>query len=186
MKAQLDLQAQAASLRCSLIRPKRLARSCVRFLRPRPLILSLLRKDEQGQALVEMALILPALLAVMTAIFAFGAAYSNELTLTNAVGAGAQQLQLIRTTTSDPCADTLAAIKQAAPTLNPSKINLSISLNGAAPISGANCPSATSTLANDQGDPVTVTATYPISLPIMNFKTSSGWVLSATVTEYEY
>ena len=54
---------------------------------------------------------LPLLLLVFTGIFDFGIAYYNQLTLTQAVGAGAQYLQQIRTSTTDPCADTLTAIR---------------------------------------------------------------------------
>jgi len=146
-----------------------------------------LRRGEEGQAMVEMALILPALFAVMTAVFAFAIGFGNELTLTGAVGAAGQHLTTIRTTTSDPCADTLAAIEQAAPNLTPSKINLTLSLNGTTE-TGTSCPSGAAIMEAKgfSGDPVTVTATYPFTLPIMNFKGGLGWVLSATVTEYSY
>jgi Flp pilus assembly protein TadG len=68
---------------------------------------ALLRKGEEGSALVEIALTMPMLLMVMTAICTFAIGFNNQLTLTSAVGSGAQYLQLIRTTTTDPCQDTL-------------------------------------------------------------------------------
>lgn len=141
------------------------------------------RADERGSALVEFALILPAMLAVITAICTFGIAFSNELTLTNAVGAGAQYLQLIRTTTSDPCADTLSAIEAAAPNLKPSSISLSFSLNGTT-VRGNSCAGDQSYLV--QGQPITVSATYPCALAIYGTTFSSACQLSAKVSEYEY
>ena len=142
-----------------------------------------LRRGEEGQALVEIALTLPALLAIITAIFAFAIAFSNQLTLTNAVGAAGQYLQTIRGNATDPCTQALTALTQAAPNLNPAKIAMTLSLNGAA----QNCQTAAATknAKGFQGDTITVTATYPYVLPIMNF-TGVGWNLTATVTEYSY
>ena len=143
-------------------------------------------RKEQGNVLVEVALSLPLLLLVFTGIFYFGIAYSNQLTLTQAVGAGAQYLQQIRTSTSDPCADTLTAIENAAPTLIPGSISLTLNMSGSV-VPGSSCPGDQSDLI--QKEPVTVTATYPCALPIV-FTTGPRWIstcqLSATVTEYEY
>lgn len=126
---------------------------------------------------------LPILLALLTAIVSFGIAFSNQLTLTQAVGTGAQFLQQIRQTTSDPCADTLNAVSQAAPTLKKSNISLSITMNGST-ISGSSCSGSQSNLV--QGQPVTVAATYPCNLQIYGVKLSSTCNLGAQVTEYEY
>jgi Flp pilus assembly protein TadG len=150
---------------------------------------ALRRNGEQGQAMVELALVMPALLMVMTAIYTFGTAYNNQVTLTNAVGIGGQYLSSIRSTTSNPCADTLTAIENAAPKFTAANINLTISINGTLE-SGSTCTGATSTLLDAQGDPVTVTATYPCFLSIMSAgygpKFISNCQLSATVTELEY
>ncbi|MGO8750652.1 MAG: TadE/TadG family type IV pilus assembly protein [Thermoguttaceae bacterium] len=144
-------------------------------------------RKEQGNVLVEVALSLPLLLLVFTGIFYFGIAYSNQLTLTQAVGAGAQYLQQIRTSTSDPCADTLTAIENAAPTLTTSKISLTLNLNGTPETNKTTCSGAQQYLAEQE--PVTVTATYPCSLPIV-FTRGTTWVstcsLTARVTEFEY
>ena len=143
----------------------------------------LLSGGSQGSVLVEIALVLPMLLAVLTAICAFGVAFNNALSLTSAVGLGAQQLQLIRTTTSDPCADTLSAIKAAAPSLQGSSINLSITMNGTT-VTGSSCSGDQSDLV--AGGPVTVSATYACALPIYGTTFSKACQLSAKVTEYEY
>ena len=144
---------------------------------------ALLSGGSQGGAMVEMALVLPILLAVVTGICAFGVGFNNELSLTSAVGAGAQQLQLIRTTTSDPCADALAVIVANAPNLRKASIILSITMNGNT-YAGGSCSGHQSDLV--AGQPVTISATYACALPIYNLKFSSACQLSAKVTEYEY
>jgi Flp pilus assembly protein TadG len=150
-------------------------------------VIAFLRGGEEGSSLIEIALTMPILLAVITAICTFAVGFNNQLTLTSAVGAGAQYLQLIRTTTSDPCADTLNAIKSAAPSLKSSSLSLSFNLDGTI-VTGSSCPSNTANLV--QGEPVTVTATYPCVLSIMPMgygtKFVSNCQLSAKVTEYEY
>jgi len=144
---------------------------------------ALLRRGEMGSVLVEMALTMPMLLAVITAICSFAVAFNNQLTLTTAVGTGGQYLQLIRTTTTDPCADTLTAIENAAPSLKPSSISLSFNLNGTS-VTGNSCAGDQSYLV--QGEPVTVTAKYPCALAIYGTKFTTGCQLSAAVTSYEY
>jgi Flp pilus assembly protein TadG len=144
---------------------------------------ALLCGESEGSALVEIALVMGPMLAVLTAICAFAVGFNNQLTLTSAVGSGAQYLQLIRTTTTDPCKDTLTAIEGAAPSLTPSSIGLSFSLNGTT-VTSTSCPGDQSDLA--QGAPVTVTATYPCALPIYGTTFSQKCQLTAKVTEYEY
>jgi Flp pilus assembly protein TadG len=149
---------------------------------------------EHGNMLVEIAISMPLLLLVCTGIFDFGIAYYDQLTLIQAVGSGAQYLQEIRTTTTNPCSDTLAAIEKAAPTLAPGKIALAITMNGTSepstgtPTTNLSCSGAQSYLV--QQAPVVVTATYPCSLPIV-FTRGVTWISSCQLsvpplTEYEY
>ena len=144
------------------------------------------RSGEEGAALVEFAVVVPLMLTMITGIFAVGIAFNNQLTLTQAVGAGAQHLQVIRTTTSNPCSDTFHTITAAAPNLKSANIILTITINNGTPLVGNSCASATSTLQGAQGEPVTVAATYPCNLQISGVKIASGCQLAATVTEYEY
>ncbi|HEX4031104.1 MAG TPA: TadE/TadG family type IV pilus assembly protein [Terracidiphilus sp.] len=145
---------------------------------------------EDGNSLVEFALTLPILMAVLMAIFEFGIAFNSQLQLTQAVGAGAQYLQTIRTTTTDPCQDTMTAIKNSAPTLKASSISLSLTMSGGSPVSGSTCSGQQSQLS--QGGPVTVYATYPCNITIFGvnlggLKTRTfSCSLTAQVTEYEY
>ena len=143
------------------------------------------RRGEEGGALVELAMTLPILLAILTGIVSFGIAFSNQLSLTQGVGTGAQYLQQIRTTTTDPCADTLNAITQSTPTLKKANITLTVNINGTN-YSGSSCSGGASTLSQAQNKPVTVTAFYPCNLSIYGVSLSSSCKLGAQVTEYEY
>jgi Flp pilus assembly protein TadG len=146
---------------------------------------ALLRSREEGSALVEIALVTPIIMALLTGICTFAVGFNNQLTLTSAVGAGAQYLQLIRSTTTDPCADTLAAIEAAAPNLKPSSLNIIVTMDGVTPSqTGNSCPGAQVDLVEQQ--PITVSATYPCALAIYGTTFTNACQLRAKVSEYEY
>ncbi len=146
-----------------------------------------LRRGEEGSALVEIALIMGPMLAVMTAICTFAVGFSNQLTLTQAVGAGAQYLQVRQTSSTDPCADALTAIEAAAPNLTAASINVYVSINSIATTQTGNSCSGAVLIA---GDPVTVAATYPCVLTIMPLGYGTNFIskctLTAKATEYVY
>jgi Flp pilus assembly protein TadG len=187
MKFQIDVHGQAEARNLSLNRGSTSPGTHVGLLSIGRRLRTALRSSEEGSAIVELALALPILLAILTAICTFAIGFNNQMTLTSAVGAGAQYLQVIRTTTSDPCADTLKAISAAAPNLNSANISLSFNLNGTT-VTGNSCAGYQSYMT--QGQSVTVSATYPCTLSIMpmNYGPSFGssCQLSAQVTEYEY
>jgi Flp pilus assembly protein TadG len=146
---------------------------------------TLFSHGDEGGALVEIALAVPALLGVFTGIVAFGLAYSNQVTLTQGVGAAGQYLTQIRTSTTDPCLDTFNALKSAAPSLTPASITYTVTLNGTTPtMNGNSCPGSQTLLV--QGTPVMVYATYPCGLSILGAKFGSSCQIAAKVTEYEY
>jgi Flp pilus assembly protein TadG len=138
---------------------------------------------ETGNALVEFAFVLPMMMVVITGLYSFGVTLSNQIALTQATGAGAQYLITLRGNTTDPCADTLTAIQSAAPNLNTSALNLTLTMNGVA-VSGNSCAGQSSSLM--QGQAVTVATTYPCSLLIYGLNLGSGCQLAAQVTEFEY
>jgi len=140
-------------------------------------------RNEEGSVIAELAIALPVLMLLITGVFSFAAAYSNELTLTQAVGAGGQYLQQIRNTTSNPCKDVLTTIENSAPTLNPNNISLTLTMNGTS-VSGNSCSGDQSDLI--EGSPVTVSATYPCNLHVFSMNFGSSCQLSAQVTEFEY
>jgi len=155
-----------------------------------------LRSGEEGQALVEFVLVtFFVLLPLLTGIFTCGIAYSNKVTLTNAVGQAAQSLQVNRsqTTTEDPCAIAWSALTAAAPGLKQSTsgsgtngLAMQLQLNGGSAISGSSCPSDWNTFEGTQGDTNTVIATYPCNLAIYGMKFAAGCTITAQVAVYEY
>jgi Flp pilus assembly protein TadG len=138
---------------------------------------------EDGNIIVEMALAVPVLMILFTGVITFASAYNNQIVLTQAVGTGAQYLQQLRGSTTDPCKDTLTAIENAAPYLTPGSISLTVTMDGTQK-TGNSCSGSQSDLV--QGTAVTVLATYPCTLSIYNMKFTSSCQLSAEVTEYEY
>ncbi|MGA8782946.1 MAG: TadE/TadG family type IV pilus assembly protein [Terracidiphilus sp.] len=143
-------------------------------------------RDEDGNILVELALILPTCMMVLTGIFSFAFAYSNELMLTNAVGSGATYLQQNAPYTTDPCSDALTKIEAAAPSLIASNINLTLTINNGTPVTGSSCQSSASSLNTATGIPVNVSATYPCNIHVLNFTISPTCKLTAQTTEYVY
>ncbi len=150
-------------------------------------------KDEEGQSLVEFALVAPILIAVLMGIFEFGIAFYNQLQLTQAVGQGAlylQQQDPANSGITDPCASAFTYIKNSAPSLNPNNITLTVTMGSNPPITGSSCSSDISEFAAEE--PVTIQATYPcnITLFAVNLDHISAWnfncTLSAQVTEYQY
>jgi Flp pilus assembly protein TadG len=142
-----------------------------------------LSRSEEGGALVEIALTVPVLLGVLTGIVTFGLAFSNQLTLTQAVGSAGQYLAQIRTSTTDPCADTWKALKNGAPGLTAASISMTLTMNGTVK-TGTTCSGSQTYLV--QGSPVSVYATYPCSLAIYGKSFAGSCQLTAKVTEYEY
>jgi Flp pilus assembly protein TadG len=189
MKDQIESLGQTMALKRSLDRAAKSGESHVGRGALVRRVRALLRSGEQGQSMVEFALAMPAVLAVITATFTFSIAFYQQMTLTNAVSAAAMDVQTIRLTTSDPCADTLTALEAAGPTLKAASINLTVTINGTAE-PGQTCTGATSVLAAAQGEPVAVTATYPCFLSIMNAGYKAHFIsncqLSAKATVYEY
>jgi Flp pilus assembly protein TadG len=102
MKRVNDLRGQAAVSRTA----GAISLSLANGLRAR------LRYGDKGQSLVEFALVLPALLGVLLAIFELGIFLINYQTLTQSVDQGGVALQEIYSTTfaSDPCAAIATAV----------------------------------------------------------------------------
>jgi Flp pilus assembly protein TadG len=140
------------------------------------------RRGERGQAILEIAFFLPFLLMVLTGILWFGFAINNQLELTSGVQIGAQFLANSRTSTTNPCADTLTAIVNASPVLVKSNITLTLTMNGTA-VPGQSCAGDQTMLVS--GSTVTVAATYPCTLPVYGTKFASC-KLGASQSEYEY
>jgi len=171
MKTINDLQAQAIARSRGL---NRAAESLGMRNEPRPIggrFRALLRRGERGQAILEMAFLLPFLLALVTGICYFGIAMNNYLSLQSAVTAGAVNLaenQNLATPVANACTVATGVIQGAS--------NLQITSSQITYSSGA-CAGGLSS-----GTLVTVTATYPCVLPIYSMGFHSC-TLSATSSQ---
>jgi Flp pilus assembly protein TadG len=149
-------------------------------LRPDPM------RREDGGALIEMALVFPMLMLIVTAIFAFGIGLNNYLEMTNAVSIAGRQMAISRGQTTDPCAQAVTTIESAAPQLKPASLTFSFVLNGT-PYSGTSCSSSsTSTGAAGnlvQGASAQVTVTYPCNLAVYGRNYAPTCSLVAQTTE---
>jgi Flp pilus assembly protein TadG len=124
-------------------------------------------RREEGQALVEFALVAPILFLILFGIVQFGIAFKHSIALTDAVRAGARKATVSRTL-ADPVSATKAAVLNAASDLDPDKVDVTVD-SGWTP--GAN---------------VTVTATYPYDINILGIVVASGDLHSATTERVEY
>ena len=128
------------------------------------------RNTDQGQAVVEFAVILPVLLLILFAILQFGVVFNNYIQVTAAAREGARKASVSRSlgTASAESAATTAA-KNAAPGLNQSNITVSF----------PNSPSFA------QGSDVSVQVTYPYSISIIGLVVASGNLSSTTTMRVE-
>jgi Flp pilus assembly protein TadG len=136
--------------------------------------LSKIRRAQEGQAMVEFALVLPLLLLLIMGIIQFGILFNNYVTLTDAVRAGARQAAVSRTMT-DPVAATESRVKKSAAGLKDTDIAITVTPYD------PNDGSATWV----QGGDVTVKATYPYNINLFGVVVMSGRFESETTERVE-
>lgn len=128
-------------------------------------------RDDTGQTMVELTLLLPILLVLLLGILQFGVIWNNYVTLTDAVRAGARKAAVSRPLGA-ASATTAAqqAVRDAAGDLDPSKL-----------------PNPTVTSTWQHGDPVTVCAQYPyaITIALLGIHAKSGNLKSCTQERVE-
>jgi len=129
---------------------------------------------ETGGAMVEMALVMPVMLCLITGIFSVSMALYQKLQLAEAMSSAGRVLAADRGAT-DPCADTVAAVDAAAPGLATSSIGLTVIIDGNT--YGTNKSTVSCTAAGGANNPLmpagstaVIQATYPCSLSIYNVK----------------
>jgi Flp pilus assembly protein TadG len=123
---------------------------------------------ESGQALVEFALLLPALLFIVFAIAQFGGLFNHYVTITDATRAGARMAAVSRLT-GNPVTAAVQAVRDSATDLDQSKLQVTVT------------PSPPWTI----GQQVTVTATYPYSVDLVGIVVKSGTLTSSTKERVE-
>lgn len=157
-------------------------RAPVRALRTKAV--RLLRRQDEGSAIVEMAVTLPIMMALITGIFSFSIALYQKLQLAEAVSNAGHVLATDRGDT-DPCNTATSALYAASPGLTQSKITLTYTLNGTAYSSGTTSCPGTSGAANSNmvaGGTAEIQATYSCTLGVYGMKYTSCSVASQ-VTE---
>jgi Flp pilus assembly protein TadG len=132
------------------------------------------RRSEDGQAMVEFALVLPILLLLVMGIIQFGILFNNYVTLTDAVRAGARQAAVSRDL-PDPVGVATARVKSSGAGLDESKLEVTVTPYD------PNDGSATWA----QGGDVTVEAKYPYSINLFGMVVMSGKIKSTTTERVE-
>jgi Flp pilus assembly protein TadG len=128
-------------------------------------------RSNNGQTIVEFALILPILCVLLFGVIQFGILFNNYVTLTDAVRAGARKAAVSRPLgASGAISAAQQAVRDAATDLDPSKL-----------------PDATVTSSWDHGEPVTVCAKYPyaITIALLGITAASGNLTSCTKERVE-
>jgi hypothetical protein len=124
-------------------------------------------REERGQSLVEFALVLPVLVILFFAILQLGLALNNYLTLTDAVRVGARKAAVSRLE-GDTCGPAQRAVIDNRGGLDPAALDVP-------------CPSSSWV----PGDPVTVTATYPVRIEVFGVVFKSGRMTSSATERVE-
>jgi Flp pilus assembly protein TadG len=142
-------------------------------------VLGFLRKED-GQGMVEFAMVLPILLAVMLGIVQFGIIFNNYETLTDASRVAARKAATARWS-GDVGAAARQAAKNSSGNLDQSKLGIDIE---ACPPGTYPCPNGASDPTNwsTTGNEVTVKLTYPYSIKILDWSVKTG---SLTVIQKE-
>jgi Flp pilus assembly protein TadG len=138
---------------------------------------------EEGQTLVEFAVVLLPFLMLTFGLIKFAVVCSNQVTLNNAVASSARSLAESRCTgTGCPanyCTPAVAALDQAAVSLNTTQITTNLTTSSPAPFPSPDASTCTNLVANDT---VTVQATYPCNLQILALNVWPTCSLSAQTT----
>lgn len=151
---------------------------------------------QDGNALVEFAMVAPVMLMIMMGIIVIGSTMSNYLQLIEATASAARTVAVARSNTLDPCNTVASAVSGGAPMLNSANLTYKLVLNSPlgsqlgsyGPTTGSlSCSSASYTSGApsylQQGGSASVTVTYPCNLSIYGRNYWSGCTLQAQTTE---
>jgi Flp pilus assembly protein TadG len=127
--------------------------------------------SEQGQTVVEFALVAPLLIVLILGIFQGGIAFNHYLVVTDAARAGARQAIVARVSNIS-----IATIKQTARNaggdLDSTKLNVDVA-------------DPTDPTLKTAGSSVTVTVSYPYSINLLGWVVSSGNLTSSMTDRLE-
>jgi Flp pilus assembly protein TadG len=123
-------------------------------------------KREKGQTLTEFAFVLPILALLLFGVIQFGIVFHQYVTLTDAVRAGARQGAVGRNL-SDPQGSVETRVRNSAADLDQAQLSVTV----------------TSTW--EQGEDVTVSASYPYDISLLGVVVKSGDLTSTTIERVE-
>jgi Flp pilus assembly protein TadG len=152
-------------------------------------------EDSEGNAMVEMALLLPMLMVFITGMVWVGMALNNYMVLTNSVSTGARAFALSPdvTTTSgaitDPCAYAVSTANAASPSLQSVGVTYQVTYTVAGTGKSTKYPSGSAAksvscagIDTTVGDTVQLHAYYPFTVLMYGFPNQS---LSIQAASYE-
>jgi Flp pilus assembly protein TadG len=125
------------------------------------------RKTEKGQALVEMALVLPILILIVFGITEFGRIFNAKIIVINASREGARYAAVNGTAVTDT--QITDKVKNSAPSLDPLKMTVNVN-----PVQGA----------RTRGAAVAVAVYYPVEIvaPVISVFTGNPYIVNAQTT----
>ena len=125
-------------------------------------------RSQNGQAIVEFALVLPILMAILLGIIQFGILYNNYVTLTDAARAGARKAAVSRH--GNPSTAGCNTARNSASSLDQAKLTCSVATVGPLDRPGADA---------------TVTLTYPYSISLLGIAVKAGNLQAKTTERIE-
>lgn len=148
----------------------------------------LLRGNESGGALVEMAVALPVMMLLVTAVVSFGLLLSSYLVVSHAVDVGARNLALSRGASTNPCLDAVTVIQNSAPTLAASNLTYTFKIGSdtfsgsSTGFSGTGSTDCSQLGVSDMvaGDTATVTVSFPMQLAVYGWAPKTLNVTAST------
>jgi Flp pilus assembly protein TadG len=123
-------------------------------------------RNQKGQSMTEFALVLPILALLLFGVIQFGIVFNNYIQVTDAVRAGARKGAVGRHL-QNPEAAVIQTVRDASTNLNQSDLDVSVSSSF------------------QQGEDVSVTATYPYSINLLGLVVKSGRMSSTTKERVE-
>jgi Flp pilus assembly protein TadG len=134
-------------------------------------------RRESGQALIELALILPVFLLMLLGIVQFGSVFRDYIALTDATRVGARQAAVARSILpeSDRVPNVIARVQKAAVNLDSNKMDITVEpimVDGVTP-------------GWEQSGEVTVRATYPFKVDLIGLVVFNGTLKSRTTERIE-
>jgi Flp pilus assembly protein TadG len=141
-------------------------------------------RNEQGQAVVELALVLPLLLMIVLGIVQFGSLFRDYIALTDATRVGARQGSVSRSilpaSSREP--GVIAKVQKAAVNLNATNVAVTVELRD--PLGNVMTPNSADGSWQKSGE-VTVRSTYPFKIRLLGLVLFSGNLQSRSTDRIE-